>query len=296
MSPRHGKHKSAAIPRAVYSPRGAYSLDLEVLSVDHLRRRTSGEQLPSLERIEFNLLLYVTRGHCSHAIDFESEECAPGSLMLIQSGQTHRFDSSPGWDGWMVLYRPEFLYPLEAMALLSGMEQLPSHLTLSPDDRRAVAESIERMYLDTRKQADDTLLHTLLRNQLCALLTRVQLIHSRQEAKSPISSTSLQRFKRFKRAVDQHHQQLHRVHEYAQLLGCSEKTLNRDTHEVLGIGAKAFITRRVLLEAKRLLIHTSQPISSIGHSLGFDEVTNFFKLFKRETGRSPGEFRRVGPS
>lgn len=288
----HGKHIQDEIPQTPYCPPVTYPLDLEIFSISDLRARVDKRHLSKVERIEFNLLLYVATGRCNHAIDFTLEDCGPGSLILVQPGQTHRFDALSEWDGWLVLFRPEFLYPLEAMALLNGLEQLPAHLVLQGDDRWAVTESIRRMHLDTRQQADTNFLHTLLRNQLCALLTRVQLIHSRIETEVTPAATTMHRFKRFKQAVDQHHQRLHRVQDYARLLGCSEKTLNRDTQEILGIGAKTFVTRRIVLEAKRLLIHTNQPISSIAHQLGFDEVTNFFKVFKREAGHTPGDLRR----
>lgn len=56
--------------------------------------------------------------------------------------------------------------------------------------------------------------------------------------------------------------------------------------------AKAFVASRINLEAKRLLAHTALPVSVIADQVGFDEATNFVKLFKREVGCSPGEFRR----
>jgi hypothetical protein len=51
-----------------------------------------------------------------------------------------------------------------------------------------------------------------------------------------------------------------------------------------------------VLEAKRLLVHSQLPIASINHQLGFDEATNFFKYFKRDTGTTPNVFRsHLGP-
>lgn len=41
------------------------------------------------------------------------------------------------------------------------------------------------------------------------------------------------------------------------------------------IPAKTLITERILLEAKRLLVHTMQPIGSIADALAFNEVSNF---------------------
>lgn len=75
-------------------------------------------------------------------------------------------------------------------------------------------------------------------------------------------------------------------------MGCSAKTLTRAAREVAGVQAKTFITRRITLEAKRLLAHGASSIALIGERLGFEDPTNFVKFFKREAGCTPGEFRR----
>ena len=74
-------------------------------------------------------------------------------------------------------------------------------------------------------------------------------------------------------------------------LGCSEESLSRATLALTALGAKAFLTRRIALEARRLLVHTLLPEAAIGDPLGFDEATNFVKFFRRETGFTPVAFR-----
>ena len=84
----------------------------------------------------------------------------------------------------------------------------------------------------------------------------------------------------------------HQVGHYSQRLGVAERSLSRSTQRVLGLTAKEVITARVLLEAKRLLVYTSDPVAQIGYSLGFDEATNFAKFFRREAGMGLQAFRR----
>ena len=67
---------------------------------------------------------------------------------------------------------------------------------------------------------------------------------------------------------------------YASNLGITEKRLNIATSKILGKTVKQFIDERVMLEAKRLLIHSTESIKIIGYSLGFEEPTNFIKYFK----------------
>jgi AraC-like DNA-binding protein len=61
------------------------------------------------------------------------------------------------------------------------------------------------------------------------------------------------------------------------------------------MSAKAFLTQRIVLEARRLLVHSTAAVGTISDELGFDEPTNFVKFFRRETGVTPGVFRAEHP-
>ena len=78
---------------------------------------------------------------------------------------------------------------------------------------------------------------------------------------------------------------------YVNKLHLTEKRLRLATSNILGKTPKEIIDERVLLEAKRLLVHGGQSIKEIGFDLGFDEPTNFIKYFKKHTNKTPVEFR-----
>jgi AraC family transcriptional activator of pobA len=48
---------------------------------------------------------------------------------------------------------------------------------------------------------------------------------------------------------------------------------------------------RLLLEAKRQLLYTSEPVSEIAYALGFDDPAYFTRFFSQRTGVSPRVFR-----
>ena len=91
--------------------------------------------------------------------------------------------------------------------------------------------------------------------------------------------------------VEKHFAAWHQLPRYAQQLGCSEKSLVRASLEAAGVTPKAFISARIVLEAKRLLAHTTWPVARIAQSLGYSDLANFAKFFKREAGCTPTEFR-----
>jgi len=95
----------------------------------------------------------------------------------------------------------------------------------------------------------------------------------------------------FKKLLDDNFITQKRVSFYCQELNISPKRLNKTTSKIFGKTPKNIIDDRVLLESKRLLAHTGESIKEISFSLGFEELTNFIKYFKKHTNKTPVEFR-----
>lgn len=288
------------IQRVGYHPASPYEHDLEIFSFRSLKSRVPEEELASAHRIQFHELICVTRGECTHAIDFDPIRCSPGSLLVSHPSQTEQFDVRSAWDGWLVLFRPEFLFSpggardrmtaeLNLVALLAS---LPVQLRPAEHEFKVIRGVLERMHEDARIGGPPHEVSALLRHQLCALLLRLARAQRRQEERQPaVAPAELQRFQRFRDLVEQSFRRWHHVGAYANALGCTEKTLTRAALAVVGSSAKAFIAGRVALEAKRLLVHTTLQVGVIAVDVGFQDASNFVKFFKRETGRTPAQFR-----
>lgn len=300
MLAAHTKPPDQAIQRIGYQPAPPYALDLEIFTFRSLAARAPAKDLGSAHRIQFHELICVTRGGCTHVIDFDAIHCMPGSLLVSHPSQTEQFDVQSAWDGWLVLFRPEFLFSpgdarervtaeLNLVAILAG---LPAHLRLVEPEFTLIRGALERMHEDTRFGGPAQETHALLRHQLCALLLRLARAQRRQQEGQPVAAPAeLDRFRRFQSLVERSFRCWHHVSAYANALGCTEKTLTRAALAVAGTTAKAFIAGRVSLEAKRLLVHTTLQVAVIAVDLGFSDPSNFVKFFKRQTGCTPLEFR-----
>lgn len=265
-----------------------------------LKERVPSEDLRRAHRLEFHQLICITRGSCCHVIDFTPIHCRPGSILVHQPSQTEQYDVSSHWDGWLVLFRPEFLFmpaagasagTLSELNLVGLLAALPQHLELPEPEFHLVRTVLSQMHADSQLDAPKQEVHSLLRHQLCALLIRLSMAQRHEHGLRPTAPAELHRFRRFQQLVEQHFRSWQKVSLYASALGYSEKTLGRATISVTGLSAKTFIASRVTLEAKRMLVHTSLPIAAIGDDLGFDDPSNFVKFFKRESGCTPLRFR-----
>jgi hypothetical protein len=149
-----------------YQPVGR-ALDIEIFHVSDLRRRTTAAEIRAPHRYDFHMLICVTQGQVTQWVDFRPVHCAPGSLLVLRPGQVHRLGDSQEWEGWLVLFRSEFL-PSDTQITADllpalGLDRLPEHMVLAPPDFDATHEAIARMRQDATREAPPKGTHALLR-------------------------------------------------------------------------------------------------------------------------------------
>jgi AraC family transcriptional regulator, transcriptional activator of pobA len=83
------------------------------------------------------------------------------------------------------------------------------------------------------------------------------------------------------------------IPQLADELSISPVHLNRICQAMVGKTAKELVQQNTIAEAKKYLLHTSYSVSEIAYLLKFEYPNYFAKLFKKHTGLSPVEFRRL---
>lgn len=96
----------------------------------------------------------------------------------------------------------------------------------------------------------------------------------------------------FKKLVEGKYIEWHKVKDYAADLHISTKHLSQTVKDLTGKVAKEHIQDRLVLEAKRLLLHTKLTIKEIAYEIGFEEPLHFSGFFKKRVGVSPSHFRQ----
>ena len=67
--------------------------------------------------------------------------------------------------------------------------------------------------------------------------------------------------------------------------------LNDHVKRAIGVSAGHLIRQRLMTEAKRLLVFTTQPIQDIAQELSFSDPSHFARIFRKHTGTTPRLFR-----
>ncbi|MET0467042.1 MAG: helix-turn-helix domain-containing protein [Chitinophagaceae bacterium] len=115
----------------------------------------------------------------------------------------------------------------------------------------------------------------------------------KQHLESAVSEQhrSLDFFRKFTMLVDAHYKEKHTVADYADVLAMAPKTVTHKFKRLNLPQPNEIIKNRIVLEAKRLLVHTAMTAKEIAHSLGYEDPAYFSRRFMVKTGESPSGFR-----
>nr|WP_205502360.1 helix-turn-helix domain-containing protein [Rufibacter sp. SYSU D00308] len=215
--------------------------------------------------------------------------------MFLKKDTVQLFDSAVRYEAKAILFTDSFFCKTDKdLKFLRNSILFNDLLDVSRIQIEEASDMLQDLFLLMEKEAGNA--HepnhaAVLQNCLHSFLLLAERERRKQGFTAIKPGADLDYTILFKDLVDAHFRQLKLVSSYAGELSVTEKRLNQATSRVLGKSPKNVIDARVMLEAKRLLAHTSESIKEIGFELGFDEPTNFIKFFRRHHGTTPVEFR-----
>lgn len=245
--------------------------------------------------VNFFIILFIEEGTGSHTIDFIDYPCSKGTLLTIRKDQIHKFNKTENIKGSLLLFTDQFLVNyLEKLEVQKSLLLFNEFLTNPKiqlndsefSDIKKLIYHIESEYFDTI----DSFQMSIIRSALHILITKLFRIKSQKE-KIDVDRKHLKEFIKFQNLVETNIKQTTKVKDFASEMNLSTKTLNTVTRSVVHKSAKEFIDEIYTKQIKRLLINTELSIKEIAYQSGFEETTNFYKYFKRQTQSTPEQFR-----
>ena len=244
-------------------------------------------------RHNFHLLVLFTNGNGKHEIDFTQYDIKPGSLFVLQPGQIHHWELSPDIQGYIFFYSQEIynLYfghkKLEDYPFYQSVMNQPE-IYFEPDELATILPYFDLIIAENQtnlsKKAD----------QLLNLLDCIHIAISRKYLSTTNHKAHSYNYKihQLEQLLELYYKTQKSPSFYAGQMNITLKHLNRICKNILNQTATELITNRVILEAKRLLTNASKTINQVADNLGFENYSYFTRLFKKQTGLTPSEFRK----
>ncbi|WP_299755990.1 helix-turn-helix domain-containing protein [uncultured Pontibacter sp.] len=240
----------------------------------------------------FYLVMMVTGGSGTHTIDFVTHQIEPPQLFFLTPGQVHSWNLSADITGISVFFEANFFlqhHPQRLYQYPFFHSQQHKPLLSLPKDKfwTDLMGCMYREYdaqLPHRNEVLLSFLHILLEN--AARLYRSEAF----QGKAP---GALAKVNEFELQLNTHFLHKREVKDYADMLHITPNHLNVLCKTTVGKTASQLIHDRVMVEAQRLLLHSTMSIKEIAYKLHFDDNSYFSRFFKKHSGKTPEQFRKV---
>ena len=240
----------------------------------------------------FYELIFLTGGRGKHIIDFEVYECNPPMLYFLSPGQIHFWELTEKMEGYVFLFKEDFLLTSKLGAgghdeftFFHSMQETP-HIYLDHQNSSHLQTLVDPMIAETKH--NDEFQESVLQAYFHIFLMNVQrLCSDNSETQDKVSLV-----RRFRKFITTHRNSSLDVQGCADALGVSVTHLRNSVKEKTGKSPGFILRQEIVLEAKRLLIHSELTAAEIGYNLGFEDPSYFGRFFKRESGLSPSAFRQ----
>jgi AraC family transcriptional regulator, transcriptional activator of pobA len=241
-------------------------------------------------------ILLIERGGGEMTYEAAKLAFAAPAAILVPAAVAHGFRFQPNaTEGWVITFTEDAAIALADRAgeALSRLRQLAAH-PIIPIGGEAERSRLSALCLELFEEG--SLAREGYRMSMRGLLTLIAVGVARLAAsRARTGSVTLQpadtTVAQLRGLVDEFFRSEHQLGFYAEKLGVTVDRLNDHVKRATGVTAGHLIRQRLLTEAKRQLVFTTQPIQNIAHELAFSDPSHFARFFRKHTGTTPHEFR-----
>ncbi|AGS71217.1 AraC family transcriptional regulator [Streptomyces collinus] len=272
-------------------------------------------------RHTFYEIVHITAGSATHVVDLARWPVRPAQLVVILPGQIHCWEDQRGLDGTLALFTEDFLvdHPedLRLLRRLAGA----CGLDLSAEDDLRTGRLMAELAAEHRQRTAGY--ETVLRALLHVLVVRTARLtapgsgpgpvpdprrapapgepvpgRTPAPAKAPASGAvavpgeASALAEAFARLTARPETAAWSVRECAERLGVTAGHLTQAVRAATGRSPGRLLIEARVYRAQRLLAHTDLPVRQVAARVGITDPAYFCRFFRRETGSSPGDWRK----
>lgn len=277
----------------VYSIQNFETIDSrDVFYVNHLSDHVKTHHFTEFpHKHDFYLTVLITHGSGKHEIDFESYDVVPGTVFMLKPGQMHFWKFSADIEGFIFFHNSIFF---DEGHLTTGIKDFEFFSSLQNPPvvylKQQVVPLIEGFMCDLVAEYTQERYHKWSKIRSLINLIYIEIGRNYVPIYHIESLTYLTKVRQFEDLIELNFKFMKFPKDYASLLNISEKHLNRIVKNCLNKTSSTIIQDRVLLEAKRMLMHSQLNVSEISDELNFSESSYFIRFFKQKTGLTPLNF------
>ncbi|MFJ4808954.1 helix-turn-helix domain-containing protein [Streptomyces longwoodensis] len=247
-------------------------------------------------RHTFYELVHVTAGSGAHVVDLARWPVRPPQLTVVLPGQVHHWEGGRGPEGSLALFTDDFLvdHPGDREVLRELATRCPFPLDAEHD--RAIGCLFAELLAEHRQRAAGH--ESVLRSLLHVLVLRAARLpgpagrHTGRGDGPRAQGRSAAVAEAFTELVAGPGAAGWSVRQCADRLGVTPGYLTQAVRAATGRPPGRLLIEARVYRAQQLLAHTRLSVRQVAARTGFSDPAYFGRFFRRETGSSPGAFRK----
>jgi AraC family transcriptional regulator, transcriptional activator of pobA len=264
--------------------------DFIILDLNELNTKAHYRQLKQ----KWNTIIYITGGNSVLQIDFDEYIALENKIFFIEKYKVWNWIRINKLRGIMVQFTDSFynhVYTgntkIKSDETLVG--EIPPFIKIRTGDKsewKNLCDILSQEYTSKKNNSKEI---------ICLVLKVMILLYRRDSFRMGGIFESSQKkhlLNEFRKLVNNRFHALRTTKDYACELNITPNYLNALCQEYFSKTVSEIIQERVILEAKRMLMHTSLSISEIAYKLGFNDNSYFGRYFKKVVGMTPESFRK----
>ena len=246
------------------------------------------------EQIDAYTIFWIKDGKGTYNIDFEKYSFDGNVLFFLSPGQVFSVNSEKIKEAYRINFVKDF-YCIQTHdkevacngVLFNNVYETPFVSPCKKDTAKLnfILENLIEEFSNSETAQYD-MLQTYLK-QFIILAVRIQ-----KENHEIKENSESKLFKDFSVLVEMNFKKMHSVTSYANRLGVSPKSLTKNFQKIGTNTPSDFIKNRIILEAKRQILYSTDTVKQIAFNLGFNDPAYFSRFFTKSTSKSPLQFKK----
>jgi AraC family transcriptional activator of pobA len=240
-------------------------------------------------RRDFFEIVWLRNEDALHVPQHDFQTLKGDWIYLIPPYRVHQLNKA-GKNGVLISFKQELLegdlkeFLLDVFRIFNIQGEF-SCLQVNEDTSKGLAAVLQLLEEDYHKEEVNLI---MIKALLKVFL--LKLIHLKEQHFT-LQDINEKRVYEFMLLLEKNYQEKRNAEFYAGELGISAKRLNQILKEKLDKTGVQLIHDRLILEAKRQIIHSENTIKEIAFNLGFKDHSYFSRFFKLHAAQTPQEFQ-----
>jgi len=221
--------------------------------------------------------VYLMEGTCHVRCGNAERWLKPGQAFVVFPNQIHSYDSSQGVRAFLLIVPVKPYLSAYANTLFRGVPEDPCL------EAEALLPLLEMMYGDFAN-ASQIMMQGYLQVLMGKLLQRLRLREVQTGPEEALHKVLIY--------LEDHCREPLTRQQVARTLGYSESYVSHIFSAALETTMPDYINTLRVREAMNLLNRTDLTVTQLASELGFGSIRNFNRAFKKETGKTPAQWRK----